>query len=162
MMETMKTPRYVRFPRALIAPVWHRCHGTFLLSLFTAFGWQAEAIAQTWSGGGTDDNWATGVNWGGTAAVAGNSPSFGGTTSLGPINNILADTLRDRTLNQSYPHKPLLRPPNRSGQRMPCPGHASDSILKQHLLSESETDAATWDLAQKASAVAPASNTFLL
>ncbi len=56
-----------------------------ILSPFTA-------QAQTWTGGGANDNWTTGANWGGTAPVAGNGLIFGGTTRLGPVNDFAADT----------------------------------------------------------------------
>src|SRR2546428_13967530 len=51
-----------------------------------------EAQTYTWTGGGSDVNWSTGANWGGTAPVA--SPTtdliFAGTTNTGtagaPLN----------------------------------------------------------------------------
>jgi len=56
-----------------------------ILSPFTA-------QAQTWTGGGANDNWTNGANWGGTAPVATNALSFGGTTRLTPVNDFAADT----------------------------------------------------------------------
>lgn len=54
----------------------------------------AEGMAAdiTWTGGGADNNWSTGLNWGGVAPVAGDSLSFGGAVRLAPVNNFTADT----------------------------------------------------------------------
>ena len=43
------------------------------------------AADRTWNGGGTDNNWSIGDNWGGTAPVAGDALFFGG--SARPSNN---------------------------------------------------------------------------
>jgi autotransporter-associated beta strand protein len=50
------------------------------------------AQAQTWSGGGANDNWTNGANWGGTAPISGNGLSFAGTTRLTPVNDFAEDT----------------------------------------------------------------------
>jgi len=46
----------------------------------------------TWTGGGTDDNWTTADNWGGTAPNAGDDLVFTGSTRLTPVNDFPADT----------------------------------------------------------------------
>ncbi len=45
--------------------------------------------AATWNGGGTDNNWSTALNWGGTAPVNGNPLIFSGTNRQTNINNSL-------------------------------------------------------------------------
>src|SRR5438094_2007180 len=54
----------------------------------------AQAANFTWNGGGGDDNWTTGANWGGTApAVDGTAALFfGGTNRLTPNNDQPAST----------------------------------------------------------------------
>lgn len=37
--------------------------------------------AKTWNGGGADNNWSTGGNWGGTAPTAGDTVTFNGTST---------------------------------------------------------------------------------
>lgn len=45
--------------------------------------------AQTWDGGGANDNWSTAANWNPDAVFAsGGSPNFAGTTRLTPINDL--------------------------------------------------------------------------
>lgn len=51
-----------------------------------------QARAGTWTGGGGDDNWSTGDNWGGTAPVAGDALVFGGTARCTNVNDLAADT----------------------------------------------------------------------
>lgn len=51
-----------------------------------------QAADLTWNGGGGDNNWGTGLNWGGTAPLAGDSLSFSGSTRLTSVNNLTADT----------------------------------------------------------------------
>jgi len=47
---------------------------------------------KTWTGGSnTNDNWSRNNNWGGTAAVPGDSLFFGGNTRLTPNNDLTAD-----------------------------------------------------------------------
>lgn len=46
----------------------------------------------TWTGGGTDDNWTTAANWGGTAPNAGDDLIFAGSTRLTPVNDFPPDT----------------------------------------------------------------------
>lgn len=47
----------------------------------------AHAQIRTWTGGGTDDYWSTGANWGGTApGVTGGTLVFAGSTRLTPDN----------------------------------------------------------------------------
>ncbi|HEX4052651.1 MAG TPA: autotransporter-associated beta strand repeat-containing protein [Tepidisphaeraceae bacterium] len=48
-----------------------------------------------WNGGGADDNWSTGGNWGGTAPVSPDALVFAGTTQLTNNNDMAADTLFD-------------------------------------------------------------------
>ncbi|MFN6017057.1 MAG: beta strand repeat-containing protein, partial [Verrucomicrobiota bacterium] len=52
----------------------------------------AHAQTATWNGAGSDNNWSTGANWGGTAPVANNLLTFNGTTRLSSNNDIAADT----------------------------------------------------------------------
>ena len=59
----------------------------FILTRGTVLG-----ASKTWNGGGGDNNWNTGANWGGSAPVANDILFFGGSTRLGPTNNITADT----------------------------------------------------------------------
>ncbi len=65
-----------------------------LLFAFLSFTVSSGLLAQstyTWNGGGTDNNWTTAANWGGTAP---GSPqaflNFGGSTRLAPSNNFSA------------------------------------------------------------------------
>ncbi len=50
----------------------------------------AEAASRIWSGGGTDNNWSTAGNWGGTAPKAGDTLTFGGTIGLNNTNDLTA------------------------------------------------------------------------
>ncbi len=65
---------------------------------FTEFGGVAFAPSSgagsppIWNGGGADNNWSTGANWGGTAPAAGALLEFGGTTRLSNNNDIAANT----------------------------------------------------------------------
>jgi hypothetical protein len=53
----------------------------------------ASAVNKTWTGGGADDNWTTGANWGGTAPSAGDDLFFPGPTPrLTPNNDFPAGT----------------------------------------------------------------------
>ncbi|MSU56718.1 MAG: hypothetical protein EXS35_00800 [Pedosphaera sp.] len=52
----------------------------------------ANAANKTWNGGGGDNNWQTGGDWGGTAPSAGDSLFFGGSTRLTTTNNFAANT----------------------------------------------------------------------
>jgi fibronectin-binding autotransporter adhesin len=52
----------------------------------------ARAGTDTWNGAGADNNWTTGLNWGGTAPSAQDSLFFGGSTRLGPVNNYATAT----------------------------------------------------------------------
>jgi autotransporter-associated beta strand protein len=49
-------------------------------------------ITPSWTGGGSDGNWMTSGNWGGTTPVSGDSLIFAGTTNLAPTNNFPANT----------------------------------------------------------------------
>ena len=69
-----------------------RYRAALLLSLLSALCYPTLTWGQTWNGGGANDNWTTGANWGGTAPLAGSSLTFGGTTRLGPVNDFAADT----------------------------------------------------------------------
>lgn len=62
--------------------------------LFTLFsmGTINSVLSATWSGGGTDNKWMTGGNWGGTAPVANEALIFDGTTQLNTSNNFSANT----------------------------------------------------------------------
>ncbi|MDO8675227.1 MAG: filamentous hemagglutinin N-terminal domain-containing protein [Candidatus Omnitrophota bacterium] len=60
-------------------------------------GWDATF---TWNGGGGDDNWSTGANWGGTAptGVSTDALVFDGTTRLTPNNDISGGTFASITI----------------------------------------------------------------
>ena len=47
---------------------------------------------KTWNGGGGNNNWTTGANWGGTAPVANDALVFAGSTRLTPYNDFAAGT----------------------------------------------------------------------
>jgi len=49
------------------------------------------AVDRTWTGGGSDANWATTSNWGGTAPSAGDALYFGGSARLTNTNDLPAD-----------------------------------------------------------------------
>lgn len=54
----------------------------------------ALAASRTWTGGGSDNNWTTPANWGGTAPVAGDSLVFpAGAARLSNTNNFPAGTV---------------------------------------------------------------------
>jgi autotransporter-associated beta strand protein len=64
-----------------------------LLTLFIVLpGIIAQADTHTWNGGGSDNNWNTAANWGGTAPTGGDSLIFTGTNRLAPNNNFTAGT----------------------------------------------------------------------
>ncbi|MFO7936127.1 MAG: hypothetical protein R6V06_00755 [Kiritimatiellia bacterium] len=50
------------------------------------------AVERVWTGGGSDSNWSTADNWGGTAPVAGDSLVFAGTTGLVNTNDFPSGT----------------------------------------------------------------------
>jgi autotransporter-associated beta strand protein len=54
---------------------------------------RANAADRTWNGGGSDNNWSTPANWGGTAPVAGDALFFGGSVRTSPFNDFPAGTL---------------------------------------------------------------------
>lgn len=52
-----------------------------------------KAATLTWTGGGADDNWTTVGNWGpGISIAAGDFLQFSGSTRLGPVNNLAANS----------------------------------------------------------------------
>lgn len=57
------------------------------LALLAASAASSPAAEYTWTGGGGDDNWKTGANWGGTAPGASQTLIFSGTTRLTPYND---------------------------------------------------------------------------
>jgi autotransporter-associated beta strand protein len=63
-------------------------------------GSSAHANTHTWNGGGGNNNWSTGTNWGtgGTAPASGDVLVFGGTTRLTP-NNDLSISIAGITFN---------------------------------------------------------------
>jgi fibronectin-binding autotransporter adhesin len=68
----------------------------------------ASAAAVTWTGGGTDLDWSTGANWGGTPPGGGDTATFGSTGTVGTaglVNNIVdvsfTATLGSLTYNQA-------------------------------------------------------------
>ncbi len=60
------------------------------LSLVSTFA--PTTVVKTWTGAGSDDNWSTGVNWGGTAPINGDGLIFAGTTRQANNNDITALT----------------------------------------------------------------------
>ena len=80
-----------------------------LLLAFLGFGWEARlltvvtciallsargasAASNTWTGGGADSNWMTGLNWGGVAPVANDTLTFDGNTNTTTNDNFAANT----------------------------------------------------------------------
>ena len=62
------------------------------------------ALAQlTWSGGGGDNNWSTGANWGGSAPSSpfNNTLTFNGSTRTTNVNNVSGLTLTGLTFNST-------------------------------------------------------------
>lgn len=57
------------------------------LALLVASAASSPAAEYTWTGGGGDNNWKTGANWGGTAPGASQNLIFSGTTRLTPYND---------------------------------------------------------------------------
>ena len=51
------------------------------------------AADRIWTGGGSDANWSTDANWGGTAPAANDTLIFGGTAKLQSVNDFPDDTL---------------------------------------------------------------------
>ena len=60
--------------------------------LLAALGLASAAAAATWTGAGTDDNWTTAANWGGTAPAAGAALTFAGSARTAPVNDFAAGT----------------------------------------------------------------------
>src|SRR5688572_475694 len=67
----------------------------FVAALIAASGIvsQAHGADRTWTGGGSDNNWSTPANWGGTAPTAGDLLFFTGTMSLLNTNDFTPGTL---------------------------------------------------------------------
>ena len=65
--------------------------------LLAALGLASAAAAATWTGAGTDDNWTTAANWGGTAPAAGAALTFAGSARTAPVNDFAAGTAFVRT-----------------------------------------------------------------
>ena len=61
--------------------------------LVVLLGVSAQAANRIWNGGGTNNNWNTSGNWGGTAPVASDLLFFDGSTRLTTTNNIAASTV---------------------------------------------------------------------
>ncbi len=78
----------------------HVCHRIVLMMGVSV---TVAAFAQsTWTGGGSDANWTSADNWGGTAPVAGDTLLFGGTLQLANTNDFAAGMLFSGiTLNSS-------------------------------------------------------------
>jgi autotransporter-associated beta strand protein len=64
-----------------------------LLAAFLAAAHPAVAANRTWSGGGTNNNWSTAGNWGGTAPANNDNLTFNGTTQLNNTNDISSLTI---------------------------------------------------------------------
>lgn len=73
--------------RLIFSPILFASCGLFAPMLLST-----SSMAAVWNGGGADDNWSNGLNWGGTAPVPGDALFFDGATRLTPVNNILADS----------------------------------------------------------------------
>jgi len=68
-------------------------NGTTAESVLNGFGLKTTAAAVTWNGGSlSSDNWSDGVNWGGTAPLAGDALVFAGANRLTPNNDFAANT----------------------------------------------------------------------
>ncbi len=61
--------------------------GIFIVAML-AFAHLVSAADRTWSGGGTNNYWSTGANWGGTAPVNNDNLIFSGTTRPGNTNDL--------------------------------------------------------------------------
>jgi len=63
---------------------------TWMVCVLAALAFGPAAMADTWSGGGGDDLWSTGANWGGTAPASGSTTAlvFDGSTRLTPDQDI--------------------------------------------------------------------------
>ncbi|HXZ24938.1 MAG TPA: autotransporter-associated beta strand repeat-containing protein, partial [Nitrospiria bacterium] len=67
--------------------------GTVMLALLLGPAGDGWAATRTWTGGGTDNNWSTAANWGGTAPVSNDTLVFpGGAARLSNNNDIIAGT----------------------------------------------------------------------
>lgn len=77
-----------------INPVAGADAGTYSCVVSSTYGTATSSNAvliingQTWNGGGSDNLWSDGANWGGTAPVPGNNVTFAGATRLAPDMNI--------------------------------------------------------------------------
>ena len=65
----------------------HRGRIAGALAVAALFTGQVFAATDTWTGAGTDNNWSTAANWGGTGPVVLDSLTFAGSTRLAPNNN---------------------------------------------------------------------------
>ncbi|HUJ79293.1 MAG TPA: LamG-like jellyroll fold domain-containing protein [Nitrospiria bacterium] len=64
-----------------------------MLALLLSSAGDGWAATRTWTGGGTDNNWSTAANWGGTAPVSGDTVVFpGGAAQLSNNNDIAGAT----------------------------------------------------------------------
>lgn len=61
------------------------------LAAVFGFAGVSRAADRIWTGQGTDGNWSTAGNWGGTAPVANDALAFGGSARLANINDLAAD-----------------------------------------------------------------------
>jgi autotransporter-associated beta strand protein len=52
----------------------------------------SDGAVRTWTGGGANDNWSLGANWGGTSPAPGDDIHFAGSTRLTPNNDITPGT----------------------------------------------------------------------
>lgn len=62
------------------------------LAAVCGFAGLTRAEDKIWTGAGTDGNWSTAANWGGTAPVANDALAFGGSARLTNINDLPAET----------------------------------------------------------------------
>lgn len=85
-VSTRKTRGESAFARAFVRAFAAAIALTLLLTGLS------DGAVRTWTGGGADDNWSTGGNWGGTAPAPGDELHFAGSTRLNPVNDISGGT----------------------------------------------------------------------
>jgi len=73
--------------------------GRLFLVGATALAVATQAADRTWNGGGADNNWSTGGNWGGAMPEAGDALFFGGTAKAVNTNDIEGLSIAGLTFN---------------------------------------------------------------
>jgi autotransporter-associated beta strand protein len=94
MQSTNKINQLTGKPKGTFAPLFSEWYldgpGSQLVLYDPNSTYNVGATAAIWNGGGTDGNWTTAADWGGTALAADDSLEFGGTNQLASNNNITA------------------------------------------------------------------------